>query len=79
MNVPPIVLWLVIIANAVMFSYLMIYIPYACQNIAVASNGTALCALSVGAYLRGGNHFGFIAAWLHDLIKDCNDGEAIVH
>jgi hypothetical protein len=51
MKIPKFVLWLVIIANAVMFSYLMIYIPYACRNLAIASNGTAFCALSVGAYL----------------------------
>ena len=50
MRIPPIVLWLVIIANAVMFSYIMVYIPYTCRNLAIASNGTALCALSVGAY-----------------------------
>ena len=47
---PPLVLWLVIVANAVMFAYLMIYIPYACGNIALASNGTAVCGLSIGAY-----------------------------
>ena len=48
---PPLVLWLVIVANAIMFAYLMIYIPYACGNIALASNGTVVCGLSVGAYL----------------------------
>ena len=50
MKIPPIVLWLVIAANAVMFAFLMIYIPYACRNLALASNGTAFCGLSVGAY-----------------------------
>jgi hypothetical protein len=49
MKLPDFILWLVIIANAVMFSYLMIYIPSTCRNI--ASNGTAVCVLSVGAYL----------------------------
>jgi hypothetical protein len=33
-----------------MFAFLMIYIPYACRNLALASNGTAFCGLSVGAY-----------------------------
>jgi len=26
----------------------------------------------------GGNHIGIIAAWLHDVIEDCDDGEQIV-
>ena len=50
MKISSIVLWLVIAANAIMFSYIMIYIPYACSNLALASNGTASCGLSVGAY-----------------------------
>ncbi|HNI41477.1 MAG TPA: hypothetical protein PK272_02280 [Methanoregulaceae archaeon] len=50
MKIPPIVLWLVIVANAVMFAYIMIYIPYTCRNLAVASSGTAVCGLSIGAY-----------------------------
>jgi len=50
MKIPAVVLWLVIIANAVMFSSIMMYIPYACRNIAVASNGTAICGLHIGAY-----------------------------
>ncbi|MDD1695674.1 MAG: HD domain-containing protein [Methanoregula sp.] len=27
----------------------------------------------------GGDHIGVIAAWLHDVIEDCDDGETIVH
>jgi (p)ppGpp synthase/HD superfamily hydrolase len=27
----------------------------------------------------GGDHIGVIAAWLHDVIEDCDDGENIVH
>lgn len=27
----------------------------------------------------GGDHIGVIAAWLHDVIEDCKDGEKIVH
>jgi (p)ppGpp synthase/HD superfamily hydrolase len=27
----------------------------------------------------GGDHIGVIAAWLHDVIEDCDDGEKIVH
>jgi len=50
MKLPTIVLWLVIIANAIMFSYIMIYIPHACRNIAIVSNGTMVCGLSIGAY-----------------------------
>ena len=26
----------------------------------------------------GGNHIGIIAAWLHDVVEDCNDGEVTV-
>ncbi len=51
MKIPTIVLWLVIAANAIMFAYLMIYIPYACWNLALASNGNASCGLNTGAYL----------------------------
>jgi hypothetical protein len=40
----------VIAASAVMFAFIMIYIPYSCQNLALASNGTAVCGLSIGAY-----------------------------
>jgi hypothetical protein len=51
MKIPPIVLWLVIAANAIMFAYLMIIIPFACRNLALISNGTASCGLNTGAYL----------------------------
>ena len=27
----------------------------------------------------GGTHIGIIAAWLHDVMEDCNDGDAVVH
>ena len=27
----------------------------------------------------GGNHIGIIAAWLHDVMEDCEDGDVIVH
>ncbi|HQA80934.1 MAG TPA: hypothetical protein PLV96_09095 [Methanoregulaceae archaeon] len=51
MNIPPIVLWLGIAANAIMFAFIMIYIPYACRNLALASNGNASCGLNTGVYL----------------------------
>ncbi|MCX6699331.1 MAG: HD domain-containing protein [Methanomicrobiales archaeon] len=27
----------------------------------------------------GGDHIGIIAAWMHDVMEDCEEGEAIVH
>jgi hypothetical protein len=51
MKISEFVLWLVIIANAIMFAYLMIYIPSSCRNLAIASNGTAVCGISVVVYL----------------------------
>lgn len=50
MKFSTIVLWLVILANVVMFSYIMMYIPHAWRNLAIASHGTMVCGLSVGAY-----------------------------
>jgi|MudIll2142460700_1097286.scaffolds.fasta_scaffold2134033_2 hypothetical protein len=34
-----------------MFAYLMIYIPCTCRNIAIGSNGSMVCGLSIGANL----------------------------
>jgi|GEM_PF-3387966 len=45
------VIWLVIIVNILLFSYIMIYYPYRCNEIAILSNGAASCGLNVGAYL----------------------------
>jgi hypothetical protein len=51
MTIRSLVLWLVILADAVMFVYLMLYIPYECRNLAILSGGAATCGLNTGAYL----------------------------
>jgi hypothetical protein len=48
-----VILWLVIIANILIFSYSMIYYPYRCHEIAILSGGTISCGLNTGAYLLG--------------------------
>jgi hypothetical protein len=41
----------IIAACAVMIGYLMLYVPYECQNLAIASGGTSTCGLEPGAYV----------------------------
>ena len=51
MNLKKAALWLVIIVNILLFSYIMIYYPYHCNEIAILSGGPITCGLNVGAYL----------------------------
>jgi hypothetical protein len=51
MKLLSLILVLIIAACAVMFCYLMFYLPYECQNLAVRSGGTASCGLNTGAYV----------------------------
>lgn len=51
MKILPLILVLIIVACAVMFGYLMLYIPYECQNLIVRSGRTASCGLNAGAYV----------------------------
>jgi len=48
MKIPDFVLWLVIIANAILFSYIMIFVPWMCQKLAI---DTASCGLNIWTYL----------------------------
>jgi len=48
-----VILWLVIIANILIFSYSMIYYPYRCQEIMILSGGTITCGITIGGYLLG--------------------------
>jgi hypothetical protein len=48
-----VLLWLVIIANIVIFSYSMIYFPYRCHEIMILSGGTVTCGITIGGYLLG--------------------------
>jgi len=48
MKIPDFILWLVIIANAVLFSYIMIFVPWVCRNLAIDA---ASCGLNIGTYL----------------------------
>jgi len=48
-----VLLWLVIIANIVIFSYSMIYFPYRCHEIMILTGGTISCGINVGRYLLG--------------------------
>jgi len=48
MKIPDFVLWLVIIANAVLFSYIMIFVPWVCQKLTIDPSS---CGLNIGAYL----------------------------
>ena len=48
-----VLLWLVIIANIVLFSYSMIYYPYRCNEVMILSGGTVTCGITVGGYLLG--------------------------
>jgi len=48
-----VLLWLVIIANIVLFSYSMIYFPYRCHEIMILSGGTVTCGITIGGYLIG--------------------------
>ncbi len=51
MNLEKTALWLVIVANIVLFSYTMIYYPFRCNEIAKLSGGSITCGLNIGAYL----------------------------
>jgi hypothetical protein len=51
MKLLSLILVLIIAACAVMFCYLMLYIPHECQNLASRSGGTATCGLNTGAYV----------------------------
>jgi hypothetical protein len=51
MNLEKAALWLVIIVNILLFSYIMIYYPYRCNEIAILSGGAVSCGLNIGAYL----------------------------
>lgn len=51
MKLLSLILVLVIAACIGMFCYLMVYLPYECQNLAIRSGGTASCGLNVGAYV----------------------------
>ena len=48
MKIPDFVLWLVIIANAVLFSYIMIFVPWVCQKLAIDPSS---CGVNIWAYL----------------------------
>lgn len=51
MKLLSLILGLIIAACVVMFCYLMLYVPYECQNLAIHSGGTATCGLNTGAYV----------------------------
>jgi hypothetical protein len=51
MKILPLIFVLIIVACAVMIGYLLLYIPYECQNLVVRSGGTASCGLNAGAYI----------------------------
>jgi len=51
MKLLSLILVLVIAACAAMFCYLMLYMPYECQNLVLRSGGTASCGLNTGAYV----------------------------
>jgi len=48
-----VLLWLVIIANIVLFSYFMMYFPYRYHEIMVLSGGAVTCGITTGGYLLG--------------------------
>jgi hypothetical protein len=48
MKIHDFVLWLVIIANAILFSYIMVFVPRACQKLAIDPSSFGL---NIWAYL----------------------------
>jgi hypothetical protein len=48
-----IILWLIIIANSVIFSYAMLYYPCRCGEAMVLSGGVVTCGTNAWGYLTG--------------------------